>query len=127
MWELMRLMGNFYRNVILGTAAVFMLVIMAGFAITDAEEAPMVYATVDGNGTKSTKIGERTHNFSMTAKGAYATEVSFVESVRAWFGADTEAERQAKHRKAELRKLALRREGHKTYNTRTKGVLYNGS
>jgi len=120
-------MGNFYRNVILGTAAAFMLVIMAGFAITEAEDAPMTYASVDSNGAKSAEIGERTQNFSMTAKGAYATDVSFVDSVRAWFGADVEAERQAKHRKAEFRKLQQRRKGTKTYNTRTKGVLYNGS
>ncbi|SFR59438.1 hypothetical protein [Litoreibacter janthinus] len=120
-------MGNFYRNVILGTAASFMLVVMAGYAVTSTEEPPMVYTTVDENGAKSAAIGERDHTFSMTAKGAYATEISFVDSVRAWFGVDIEAERQAAHRKSELRKLELRRKGHKTYNTRTKGVLYNGS
>ncbi|WP_121026692.1 hypothetical protein [Litoreibacter meonggei] len=120
-------MSNFYRNVILGTAGMFMLVIMAGFAITDPEEAPMVYASVDSNGAKTAEVGERTQDFAMTAKGAYATDVSFVDSVRAWFGADLDAERQAEHLKSEFRKLELRRKGHKTFNTRTKGVLYNGS
>ena len=120
-------MENFFRNVILGTAAAFMLVIMAGYAITDTEDAPIVYAAVDSNGAKTADIGERTRTFSTTAKGAYATEVSFVDSVRAWFGVDIEAERRSAHRKSELRKLELRRKGHATYNTRTKGVLYNGS
>ncbi|WP_040818666.1 hypothetical protein [Litoreibacter arenae] len=120
-------MANFYRNVILGTAAAFMLIIMAGFAITDAEEPPMVYATIDSNGAKSAAIGERTQNFALTPEGAYANDVSFVDSVRAWFGVDIEAERKTDHLKAELRKLDLRRSGHRTYNTRTKGVLYNGS
>ena len=49
------------------------------------------------------------------------------KTVKSWFGVDIAAERAAKHRATELRKLKQRQKGTKTHYTRTKGVLYNGS
>ncbi|PTX54533.1 hypothetical protein C8N43_3349 [Litoreibacter ponti] len=111
-------MAKFYRNVIIGTGIMFMAIIMLGFGLSSPSTAP----------TQGLKMGSGTvKSVQLTAQGAYPDDMSLVESVKSWFGVDINAERAAKHRSAELRKLKLRAKGHKTYNTRTKGVLYNGS
>lgn len=111
-------MGNFYRNVILGTGAAFMLVIMAGYAVNSPQAAPKENLRLSATYSQSV---------SVTASRAYPDDMGIVEKVRSWFGADITAERAAAHRTSEMRKLRMRAKGHKTYNTRTKGVLYNGS
>lgn len=111
-------MGNFYRNVILGTCAMFMLIVMAGYGLNSPTPAPKeiikLSATYD-------------RGVSTTASRAYPDDMGPIETVKSWFGVDIAAERAAAHRSAELRKLKMRAKGHRTYNTRTKGVLYNGS
>lgn len=96
----------------------FMGLVMAGYALTSPTAAPQ----------ETLKLGN-THDrgVSITASRAYPDDMGAVETVRSWFGADISAERTAAHRASEMRKLQLRAKGHKTYNTRTKGVLYNGS
>lgn len=103
-------------RVIIFAMGLFMVIVSIGIAITSPTPAPKQYL-----GNESTKP------VNLTAAGSYPDDLTFTESVRAFFGADIQAERSAAHRAAELRKLQLRAKGHKTYNTRTKGVLYNGS
>ncbi len=94
----------------------FMVIVSVGFALTSPTPNPK-----QGFGVEARQA------VNLTASGAYPEDMSMVETVRSWFGADIYAERAAAHRQTELRKLQQRAKGIKTYNTRTKGVLYNGS
>lgn len=112
-------------RVVIFAMGLILVIISAGFAINSPTEAPKqgldLATSQPGTGAA------RTHNVNLTAQGAYPDDMSAIETVKSWFGVDIRAERSAAHRAAELRKLQLRAKGHKTYNTRTKGVLYNGS
>jgi len=111
-------MGNFYRNVILGTCAMFMLIVMAGYGMNAPSPAPQEIRKLANTYDRGV---------SVTASRAYPDDMGLVETVKSWLGVDIAAERAMAHRTAELRKLQMRAKGHRTYNTRTKGVLYNGS
>lgn len=109
-------MDKLAPRIIICALGLFMVIVAVGFGITSTKPQPK-----QGLGV------EARQSVNLTAQGAYLEDMTFTEKVRSWFGADIQAERSASHRKAELRKLQLRAKGHKTYNTRTKGVLYNGS
>lgn len=95
-------MGNLYRNVILGTCAMFMLIIMAGYSTSSPQAAPEEIAQLSATYDRGP---------SVTASRAYPDDMGLVENVRSWFGADINAERAAAHRSAEMRKLRMRAKG----------------
>ena len=109
-------MGKMAPRAIIFAMGLFMVIVSIGFAITSPTPAPKQHLGSDSR-----------QAVNLTAQGAYPDDFTFVESVQAFFGVDVRAKRAASHRKAELRKLQQRAKGIKTYNTRTKGVLYNGS
>ena len=105
-------MEKFAPKVMLFTGIMFIAIMAIGFNLNPPTEAP------------DQKIAGHSN---LTAAKAYPKDMSTVETVKSWFGVDIAAERAAKHRATELRKLKQRQKGTKTHYTRTKGVLYNGS